>query len=195
MNLRRWVSNLDVLAYKIGHFVGELSRLVDRAWNVAVGTDDTVADTDAIVVLAKCRSLVNDTCTAVGGNVVIRDDSESRVFELQKIVSSRTRAQRIIKKYLFVKVGEDRLVFQADKIFAENFADLGELGFLGIFVECRQQPLEDDEGLIALFVVDLEVFECRVDTDRQVGWERPWSRGPDKERDGRIVNQGHGNSY
>ena len=63
------VGVLDVLSRKVGDLVGQEAALVDRARRHLVLGDDTGGDTDAVIVVTKRRSLLDDTGTRGVGDV------------------------------------------------------------------------------------------------------------------------------
>ena len=82
------ISLFDMLARKIWHLVGKLTRQGDRAYQGLYA----VRFEHPIIVFAKGRGLVNQTSTAICGDIVIAHHHKST------------------KLYLIGKVGKNRLV-------------------------------------------------------------------------------------
>lgn len=78
------VGSLDVLTLVLGYLGGKSTSLVNGARRNLVIADDTVSDTDSVIVVSPCGSLVDDTGTGIFRDVRIGDNSESSVFELRK---------------------------------------------------------------------------------------------------------------
>jgi hypothetical protein len=78
------VGVLDVLSRKVGDLLGQKAALVDRARGHLVLGDDAGGDTDAVIVVTKGRSLLNDTGTRSVGDVGVRQDAESATGVLER---------------------------------------------------------------------------------------------------------------
>jgi hypothetical protein len=76
------VGLFDVDALVFRDLGSESTSLVNGTrWDLIPG-DDTVGETDSVIVVSPCRSLVDDTGTSILGDVGIREDSERSVLIL-----------------------------------------------------------------------------------------------------------------
>jgi hypothetical protein len=73
---------LDIDTLVFWDFGGESTSLVNGAWRDLILANDLVSETDSVIVVSPCGSLVDDTGTSFLGNVVVRQNSERSVLVL-----------------------------------------------------------------------------------------------------------------
>lgn len=170
------VGLLYVHAGEVGNAVAVVASLVDRVGRRALLGDDTGFDGHVVIVLTEGGGLVDDTGTAVVGDVGSVEDLEGDVL------------------VLVVEVVEGGLVLPAEHVLALDLLKHLELGLLGVLVEGRQELLEEDVVPSALLVGDLDVFEVGVGGQAGVRGEGPWRSGPGKEAGVGVLNKGEGDN-
>lgn len=83
----RWAAHLDILTSEVSNFAREFPSIINRArWHV-IRPDDTVRQTDALIVFAECGSLVNDTGTVGICDVLVVQHPEGMVLELRSQIN------------------------------------------------------------------------------------------------------------
>jgi hypothetical protein len=95
--------------------------------------------------------------------------------------------------HLLLEVVEERLVSPSDHIFSlvslNDFVFLLLLSFGRILVQGREQLIAQDEGALALDVVELDIGEIRMNTETQIAGQGPWGRGPSQDLCRRVVDE------
>lgn len=84
------MTHLYVLPNEIRDLIGVNTFLVDGARRHLLLSDDTLSNSDTVIVVTESGSLVNDTSTGSVGNVSIGDDFECSVgvlFERNQVNS------------------------------------------------------------------------------------------------------------
>ena len=158
--LNSLIGLFDVDTLVFGYLLGVPAGFVDWVgWGLVTG-DDTVGNSNAMIVVTKGGGLVDDTGTGVRGDIGVSKNAEGTVLEA------------------LLEVGEDGLVALADKVLALERLELLELGLLGVLVESGQQAFVNDKVHIALVVVDLDVVKVGVDAKSQIGGKGPRRGGP-----------------
>ena len=71
-----------MLADEVWNFRSEATRVVDGTRRHLVRADDTVLNTDAVIVFTERRGLVDDASTVLGGDIRIVEHKECPVLEL-----------------------------------------------------------------------------------------------------------------
>ena len=170
------VGLLDLHAGEVGDTVAVVTGLVDGVRRRALLGDDASLDGHVVIVLTEGGGLVDDTGTAVIGDIGSVEDLEGDVL------------------VLLVEVVEGGLVLPAEHVLALVLLEHLELGLLGVLVEGRKELLEEDVVLAALLVGDLDVLEVRVGGQAGVGGEGPWRGGPGKEAGVGVLDQGEGDN-
>lgn len=137
---------LNVQAGKVRDLAGEATLLVNWARDGTVTGNDTMLDTDAVIVFTKSRSAVNNTSTGIISNISIAHNLETATFEL------------------LIKVLEGRSIFPALHVFSlETLEDL-EPSFLGILVQNLKTLLHKDINVTSQLILDLDVFKIRMNS-------------------------------
>ena len=95
-------TDLDILAFKISHLSRESSGIIYGTRWYLLRPNDTVGNSDTVVIVAKRRCLVNNASAIITSNVFINDHSESSIFELNHI-ASQTRLIDMFKLTCSVK--------------------------------------------------------------------------------------------
>jgi hypothetical protein len=78
------ICDLDILAFKVRHFFGELPCIVDRAWRQIIRLKDAVRNGYTVIVFTERGGLVYDTRSVGVCDVRIREYSEGAVFILDR---------------------------------------------------------------------------------------------------------------
>jgi hypothetical protein len=79
-------TNLDILAFKISDIFRESSSIVyGTRWHL-FSANDTISNSNTVVVVTKRRGLVDDASPIIAGNVFIDNHAESPVFELNHTI-------------------------------------------------------------------------------------------------------------
>ena len=73
---------LDIDTLVLRDFGCESASLIDGTRRNLVFGDDSVSETDSVIVFSPCRRLVDDTGTSILGDVVIGQDSECSILVL-----------------------------------------------------------------------------------------------------------------
>lgn len=181
------VCSLDVLALVLWNLGSESTSLIDGTRRNLVISDDTVSDTDSVIVVSPCWGLVDDTGTCIFGDVRVGNNSERSVLELRLSARILTCAWRATTTHLLGEVVKHWDVSPSDQILSLEATDLLELGLLlrvgllaasVLLVDGAEQFLKQDEVLSTLEIVNLDVGEFGVDTECQVGRQGVWCGGP-----------------
>mmetsp|Transcript_50895 Transcript_50895/g.114448 ORF Transcript_50895/g.114448 Transcript_50895/m.114448 type:complete len:741 (+) Transcript_50895:1036-3258(+) len=160
------VCSLHVLALEVGHLLREAAIVVDGAYHARpVLLDDAMGQTDAVIVLAEGRCLVDDTGTSLGGNVAIGDNVPRLLL------------------HLALEVVEQRLVRSPDKLRALNL--LQELEVLvPVLLDRAADPAEavlaDDPLSPIVLLLHTKILQLGVHAERHVGGQGPGRRRPRK---------------
>jgi hypothetical protein len=172
------VGVLDVLALKVGDRVDESTCVVQGTRRHFLLGNNSSGNSDSVIVFTECRSLMNDTGTRTSLDVRVTNHSVRLVL------------------VLFGKVVEQRRVPPALHIFSLEFANNLVLWLFRVLLlvgefgkERADQFFQEDEASVSGEVLDLDVGEFGVDTERQVGGKRPRGCGPCQEGGFRIVDE------
>lgn len=74
-----FVCHLDMLSLEVWHLVREKSSLVYRAWRHLVCCNDARSDGNTVIIVAESWRLMDDTGTAVRGDICVVQDLESSI--------------------------------------------------------------------------------------------------------------------
>ena len=80
----KWITHLDVLTNEVDYLFREEASVIDGAWWHLIRTQDAVLNSDSVIVLTKCRRLVDDTSTIFCCNVCIVYDAECPILILHE---------------------------------------------------------------------------------------------------------------
>ena len=160
---------LDINSLIWWAFFRKFTVLVKWDWRF-IGMDDTFGDTDLVIFLTESWSTMNDTSTWIFGNKVCAENLEtSSCFSVNKEIKHW--------KILFsFQIFSFKLV--------KNF-----ISFLILSIKSLGSTFCQNEHFISLGIQNLNVIHFRLDCKSQVGWQSPWSGGPDHKLDVVILNQ------
>ena len=170
-------------ALDLRNLVGEYTVRVHRTRQILALLDDLVRETDAVIVLSECRSLVDDTCAGIVCHVRIRQYAEVLLAALA-----------------VGEVPEHGLVLLAHQLAPlKGRLDLERLGgLLGrpllllrhFGIDLGQPSLREDVPRPGLLVEDPDVLHRGMHAQRDVAGQRPRGRRPRHEAHALLVPQG-----
>ena len=73
---------LDILPLEIRDLRCEATRIVDGTWRHVLRSENAMRNSNAMIVVTKCRCLVNDTSAFIGLDVLVVENSERPILEL-----------------------------------------------------------------------------------------------------------------
>merc|ERR1719427_1274496 len=156
------VSILHVLPNEVGHLTGEPTRPVQGADHLPILHDHPLSQADPVMILSKVRSLVHHSSTGICRHVSVGHNTKSSL-------ARRSSLQML-------EVRKEWGVCQPFQIYTLHFLQHSVVFFL--LEQLLQSGLHHDINLLGLAVLHLAVLHIRVDTQRQVAGQCPWSCGP-----------------
>lgn len=164
-------TNLDILASKVGNLSCEAALFINRARQKSIGLDNTIFNTNTVIVLTKSRSVVDNAGTGIISNVSIAHDFVAFALEF------------------LGEVLEHWYVFPTVHLCALESLQDCKLGLLGILVQHIQTLFEQDVLVTGQLILDLDVFKVGMNTETQVGWKGPRRGSPCKNLSTRITDK------
>ena len=152
------IALLDIASFVIRHLAIEVTAEVHRAGDLATQLNDAVRNTHTVIVLSETGSAVDNTGTAVVGDVSVTDNAEG------------------VRPVL--EVGEERLVTTTHQILSHTL--LENLKLTALVALLQHLGVQDGETAFGhpvetagSDVLDLDVLEVGVDGESHVTGESP----------------------
>ena len=79
------VCSLDVIAFEVWDFVCEPPSVVDWTWRNIILAQNTIGNSNAVIVLTKGRCLMYDTSTIGRRDICVDNNLERFVFKLRMV--------------------------------------------------------------------------------------------------------------
>mmetsp|Transcript_26727 Transcript_26727/g.48540 ORF Transcript_26727/g.48540 Transcript_26727/m.48540 type:complete len:432 (-) Transcript_26727:138-1433(-) len=172
----------DVNALDGLYGVGKQSIGIHRTWNVLALKNNFVGQTDTIIIFSKGRCLMDNTSTGVVSHVGIRKDL--------KVVSRLGCVCEKVKER-FVPLSHQVCSHQG-RLDLIRFGSHGRLPLLLVIhdgIELCQARFCQNVLLHCLLVLNMNVLQFGMDTERQVGWKGPRGRCPCHKGDFGIIHK------
>mmetsp|Transcript_7278 Transcript_7278/g.10729 ORF Transcript_7278/g.10729 Transcript_7278/m.10729 type:complete len:354 (+) Transcript_7278:1966-3027(+) len=172
-----WVGFLHMHAFTDGHFFRKQTTGIHGARNVHILVNNAVAHTNAVIILTKCRCLVNDTGTTLTADIVIS-------YNRPKVGSTNM----FLEKVKYWLVGQSNQIFTIHCRNGLVQLSFGwALEFLGRHLrkELDHTGLENNvlglHLLIAGQIFNEDVLHAFIHTKSQVARKCPWGGGPSQQ--------------
>lgn len=151
---------LDVQASKVRDFICEATLLINGARNKAIRSDDTIFDTNAVIVFTKSRRAVNDTSTGIISNIGVAHNLETTALEL------------------FVKVVEEWNVFPTLHVLSLHTLKNLEPGLLGVLIQDLEALLQKNISVASQFILDFDIVKVGMSGQTNITGQGPRGGGP-----------------
>lgn len=171
MNTPNNETNLDVLASEISHGLGKATLFIQRTRKETISINDTMFQAYSVIVFTKGGGVLDNTSTRIISDIVIHHDLVTLALE-----------------FLF-KVWEHGLEFPTLHVGTLIAFENSELGLLGVLVESIKTFLQKNVVVACQLILDLDVFEFRMYSNTQTGWQGPRSGGPCKQLSGGVAQE------